>query len=58
MNVRGITVQFNDITYITDAIGVVLFHCFIKYFICLLHEGAYGTGYVENKVQLLYMFCS
>ena len=44
MNVRDTTVQFNDITYISDAIGIALFHCFIKCFICSLQEGAYGTG--------------
>jgi len=36
-----------------DAIVIVLFHCCIKCFISLLQEGAYGTGYIEQKVQLL-----
>jgi len=53
MNVRDITVQFNDFTYISDAIGLVLFNRFIQYFICLLQERAYGSGYIEHKV-----FCS
>jgi hypothetical protein len=39
MNVLDITVQFNDIAYISDAIGLVLlFHCFIKYFVCCKKE--------------------
>ena len=50
MNVRDITVQFNVITNISDAVGLVLFHCFTKYFVCLLQEGVYGTGYIEHKV--------
>jgi len=58
MDVRDITVQFIDFNYISDAVGVLLFHCFIKYFICLLQEGAYGSGYIEHKVQLFYVFCS
>jgi len=38
MNVRDITVQFNVITDISDAVGVVLFHCFTKYFVCCKKE--------------------
>lgn len=38
MNARDITVQFKEITHINDAIGLVLSHCFIKYFVCCKKE--------------------
>ena len=47
------------LTTLSDAVGLVLFYCFIKYFIYLLQEGAYGTGYIDiSNTKYSYFICS
>jgi hypothetical protein len=56
MEVRDITVQFSDYTYIRDAIGFVLFNCFISTWFVRWKKNCTGLEYITHKENLFYIY--
>jgi hypothetical protein len=56
MEVRDITVQFSDCTYIRDSIGVVLFNCFISIWFVRCKKKSTELEYITHKEHLFYIY--